>query len=92
MDAALAIETWIVAAQVPSTGAFISGADAAQGSASGGGTWEHLEHQQRHKHVVGFQPPDEVREEKGGAILRSRFGALTTAWNRKRARKMVALF
>ena len=24
--------------------------------------------------------------------MRSRFGALTTAWNRKRARKMVALF
>ena len=36
MDAAVASETRITAAKIPCSGAFTSGADAAQGSSSGG--------------------------------------------------------
>ena len=92
MDALLAIETWIAAAQVSSTGASISGADAAQGSASGRMDVRALEYLELHTPAIGFRHPQMSYVTKRGTILRSRFGALKTRWNRKRARKMVAVF
>ena len=84
MDAAVASETRITAATIPCSGAFTSGADAAQGSSSGGQICSY--------NCCGFAAPRVSHWEKWVTIFRTIFRGLSNAAEQKLKPKIVHLF
>ena len=75
MDAAVASETRITAATIPCSGAFTSGADAAQGSSSGGQICSY--------NCCGFAAPRVSHWEKWVTIFRTNYRGLSIAAEQK---------